>query len=68
MPPYVLEMSVNGTNWVAAKPEAFRRVSARVEVVNLAGMTGRHLRLRLADGQAVRRPRLREVEVEGAEP
>jgi len=68
MPPYVLEVSVNGTNWVAAKPEAFRRVSARVEVVNLAGANGRYLRLQFSDSQSAWHPRLREIEVQGTEP
>ena len=39
-----------------------------MDAVELAGIAGRHLRLRLSDGQAARRPRLREVEVQGAEP
>jgi hypothetical protein len=65
---YSLEVSVDGTNWVGAKSEAFRQVSAHVEVVNLAGANGRYLRLQFSAGQAGWRPRLREIEVEAAEP
>jgi len=65
---YLLEVSVDGTNWVGAKSEAFRQVSAHVEGVHLAGANGRYLRLQFSDSQSAWPPRLREIEVQGTEP